>query len=153
MQDSIPCRRALKPAQNDRLSMDMKKLPLLATITGRMGWLNSRQEVLARNIANADTPGYVPHDLKPTAFRDLVRGGEATLAPRVTNMAHLSGTKEAKRFADQKQRETYETTPDGNAVVLEEQLLKVAETAGDYQTATNLYRRYIAMFRTAIGRN
>jgi len=38
----------------------------------RMDWLGQRQKVLAQNIANADTPDYVPHDLKPQEFRRMV---------------------------------------------------------------------------------
>lgn len=128
-------------------------MPLLATLSGRMAWLNARQQVLAENIANADTPGYVPRDLKPANFRDLVRSEGAKLAPRATDASHLRGATGGNRFAPQEQKGTYETTLDGNAVVLEEQLMKVTKTAGDYQTTTNLYRRYLAMFRTAIGHN
>ena len=131
--------------------MDMKKMPLLATLTGRMAWLNARQQVLAKNIANADTPGYVPRDLKPANFRDLVRSEGAKLVPQATDAAHLRGTTGGNRFSSQEQKGTYETTLDGNAVVLEEQLMKVTKTAGDYQMTTNLYRRYLTMFRTAIG--
>jgi flagellar basal-body rod protein FlgB len=36
--------------------------------------------------------------------------------------------------------------------VLEEQLVKVAETQMDYQTMTNLYRKHMQMFRIALGR-
>lgn len=132
--------------------MDMKNLPLLATLSGRMTWLNARQQVLAENIANSDTPGYAPRDLKPAKFSDLVRGEGARLAPRATDSGHLVGTMGAQRFAGEAQKETYELKPDGNGVVLEEQLMKVSKTSGDYQMATNLYRRYISMFRTAIGR-
>ena len=42
--------------------------------------------------------------------------------------------------------------PNGNAVVLETELMKVNKTAMDYQLTTNIYRKYISMFKTAIGR-
>ncbi|MCE2510726.1 MAG: flagellar basal body rod protein FlgB [Alphaproteobacteria bacterium] len=122
-------------------------------LTGRMSWLNSRQQVLAQNIANADTPGYVPRDLKSPTFRDLVRSEGVKMTPTTTNVAHIQGSGKVERFANKDQKETYESMPDGNAVVLEEQLMKVSQTQADYQTATNLYRRYLSMFRTVIGRN
>src|SRR3546814_12455631 len=51
----------------------------------RMEWLGQRQKVLAQNIANADTPDYVPHDLKPQEFRRMVeRQAAATLQPAAT---------------------------------------------------------------------
>jgi flagellar basal-body rod protein FlgB len=46
----------------------------LALAERRLGWLETRQRVLAQNIANADTPGYRPRDL--TDFRRLLAGLE-----------------------------------------------------------------------------
>ena len=59
--------------------MDLNKLPLFAMATKRMGWLAKRQEVLSQNVANADTPNFVPHDLKAQDFRAMVKaaGGGA----------------------------------------------------------------------------
>ena len=45
----------------------------------------------------------------------------------------------------------YETTPDGNAVILEEQMAKATETALDFQLTSNLYRKYVGMMRIALG--
>ena len=39
----------------------------------------------------------------------------------------------------------------GNAVVLEEQTAKAAETALAYQLTSNLYRKYLGMVRSALG--
>jgi flagellar basal-body rod protein FlgB len=39
----------------------------------------------------------------------------------------------------------------GNAVVLENELMKVGKTAMDYELSTNIYKRYVAMFKMAIG--
>ena len=48
--------------------MDLNKIPVLKMITTQMDWLNQRQKVLSQNIANADTPDYVAHDLARTAI-------------------------------------------------------------------------------------
>ena len=63
--------------------MDLRKIPVFAAITQRMGWLNQRQQVLAQNIANSDTPGFRPKDLEEIKFGDLLRPGRALkrLAP------------------------------------------------------------------------
>ena len=46
----------------------------------------------------------------------------------------------------------YETTPNGNAVILEEQMAeKATQTALDFQLTTNLYHKYVGMMRIAIG--
>lgn len=49
--------------------------------------------------------------------------------------------------------ESWEVTPEGNAVVLEEQMLKVSENQFDFQLATSPYTRSLGLLRTAIGRN
>ncbi|RYG11762.1 MAG: flagellar biosynthesis protein FlgB, partial [Caulobacteraceae bacterium] len=43
--------------------MGFTDLPLLGQIKGRLSWLDERQRVIAQNVANADTPGYVGRDL------------------------------------------------------------------------------------------
>ncbi len=118
-----------------------------------MDWPGQRQNTLAQNIANADTPDYVPRDMKHGAFERLFARSLAPVAPRVTDPKHMVGGAPAERPSQrQEQRERFETAPSGNAVVLEEQLVKVAETQMDYQTMTNLYCKHMQMIRIALGR-
>ena len=128
---------------------------LFQLISARMSWLSQRQVVLSQNIANADTPDYQPKDLRVADFTRLVEGfadrpGKLTLAQ--TAPAHLEGAPAARvGLAGHAQRTVYEVAPDGNAVVLEEQSAKAAETALDYQLTSNLYRKYLGMVRIALG--
>lgn len=116
-----------------------------------MDWLGDRQRVIAQNIANANTPDYAPHDLKPLAFRSLVQPqGAAKLA--ATDPAHLSGRPPRSVHELKNTQDTNEVTLSGNAVELESELQKVAETGMDYQTMSNIYRRHVEMLKTAIGR-
>eukprot|EP01036_Dinobryon_divergens_P000967 gene967-1270_t len=49
--------------------MGVADIPLLSQIKGRMTWLDERQRLIAQNVANSDTPGYVGRDLRaPTDF-------------------------------------------------------------------------------------
>ena len=41
---------------------------------------------------------------------------------------------------------------DGNGVALDEQLAKVADTDATHELVTDLYAKYLSMFRTALGR-
>jgi flagellar basal-body rod protein FlgB len=50
----------------------------------------------------------------------------------------------------ERQKDVYETSPSGNAVILEEQLIEVAKTQSDYQLMVNLYRKHMDMVRTAV---
>lgn len=138
--------------------MDLGRIPIFALAIDRMTWLDRRQQVLAENIANSDTPGFKPSDLKPLdaakALGHSVAGG--TLPPTVTNPMHIGaaeGGRGGSPVASERQRHPYETTPSGNAVVIEEQMVKVAETQADYQMATSLYRKYMDMLKLALGRN
>ena len=47
--------------------MDPTRTPTVSLAERRLAWLENRQRVLAQNIANADTPGYQPRDLRPFA--------------------------------------------------------------------------------------
>lgn len=131
--------------------MDLKQIPIIALAKQRLGWLGRRQEVLAQNIANADTPAYRPRDLKPFRFRELVEQ-PATVNMDVTSEGHLGGRrKRAAGFKSSEDRRPYETAPAGNAVILEEQMAKVNETSLSYSLANELYRKQLGMFRTAVG--
>lgn len=132
--------------------MDLTKLGIFRLLRDKMSWHGQRQEVLAQNIANSDTPDYTPRDLAAFDFRAEMRKA-SRLQLAATSSQHLPGTQaKGGEFKDGAQRMPYETTPDGNQVVLEEQMMKVGQNASDYQTITNLYRKQVAMLRTAIGR-
>lgn len=127
------------------------KLSLTDVLARRMDWLTSRQTVLTKNIANADTPDYVPRDLKEGSFKRLAERQTQALRPAATNAGHIQGT--TLRDADGralKQKERYETAPAGNAVIIEEQLVKMTETQTDYRTMTQLYRKHVNMIKLAL---
>ena len=130
------------------------KLNLLDAISRRMNWLGQRQRVLAQNISNADTPEYKPQDLKEGSFARMLSRRVGGVMPVTTNPMHLRGSQSSGdgRFKVGDQQRPYEVAPSGNAVVLEEQLIKVGQTQMNYQTMTNLYRKHLSMIRTALGR-
>ena len=132
--------------------MDLFQLKLFQRMSERMGWLGARQEVLAQNIANADTPHFVPHDMKALKFVDVLNH-VAPIAQARTNAMHLGGTGQPDASIDeQKTKKQYETAPVGNAVVLEEQMVKLADAQSNYQLMTNLYRKHVDLFKMALGR-
>lgn len=137
--------------------MNPTNAPLFKLLSARMGWLAQRQAVLAQNIANADTPDYQPRDLRQKEFEKLAAGfaGRPTrLAISRTSESHLLGKAVARiGLRGEEQRPVYETAPDGNAVILEEQTAKAGKTALDHQLASNIYRKYVGMIKTALGSN
>lgn len=129
--------------------MDLNNLGLFKLMSRRMGWLTQRQEVLSQNVANANTPEYKPQDLKPFTFRDAL-ADDKRMGMAMTNAAHLTGSRPTQDGKARRQRDPYETKPDGNAVVVEEQMLKVGQTTHDYDTVLNLYKKQITMIQTAL---
>ncbi|MBL8669779.1 MAG: flagellar basal body rod protein FlgB [Alphaproteobacteria bacterium] len=134
--------------------MDFKNIGLFKMINKKMSYLGQRQDVLAQNIANASTPGYRPHDLVPLDFKNSLAQEFRRLQPSpATRGASMKGTLPTDpRFRNPEQRSVFEEAPDGNAVVIEEQLAKVQETQLQFQTASNMYRKYSNMLKTALGR-
>jgi flagellar basal-body rod protein FlgB len=132
-------------------TMDFTKLPLFQRLSDRMGWLSARQDVLSQNVANADTPSYTPRDLKPESFGDQLQK-LMPVAPEMTNPMHLQGTIPAdKKPGSEKSKSEYESAPAGNSVILEEQMMKVAQTQMNYQLITNLYSKHVEIMKRAIG--
>jgi flagellar basal-body rod protein FlgB len=132
--------------------MDIGSIPLFQAMAKRMSWLGERQQVLAQNVANADTPGYVPEDLKPQSFRDLVGGGASRPGLAATDTRHFAvGARGASAHAAVEQKGS-ERTPSGNSVTLETEMMKVGETATQHHLMASLYKRHIAMIRAALGR-
>ena len=113
----------------------------------------TRLRVIAENIANADTPDYTPQDVKSGPFASMLARSVKPVTTAATQPAHMTGAPANDRPAEsEEQRRRYETAPSGNSVVIEEQLVKVAETQMDYQLMSNLYRKHLGMIRTALGR-
>jgi flagellar basal-body rod protein FlgB len=134
--------------------MDLRKIPLFDMMARRMAWLGARQQVISQNIANADTPGYKPRDLKPLDFRTLAEGhASMEVTPVQTSPLHLAGFSPGGQGAKaEKERHPIETTISGNSVTLEEELMKANQASTDYELTTNLYRKHIQMIKDALGR-
>jgi flagellar basal-body rod protein FlgB len=120
----------------------------LALAARRLHWLDRRQSVLAQNVANADTPGYRPRDLAP--FRQELEG-QLRLALARTQPGHGAGSP-ASAAGARTERDAAEVTPDGNAVSLDREALRIAETDTAHQLAMAVHRSFTGMFRITLGR-
>ena len=132
--------------------MGVANIPLLSQIKGRMTWLDERQRVVAQNVANSDTPGYVARDLKaPTDFAAALRdGGGLRMVQTSTGHMPIGGPNgpPVARFTSRATPDS-ETTLDGNSVVVEEQMIKMAESRMAYDAAIGLYSKSMAMIAMA----
>ena len=130
--------------------MTVANIPLFSMLKTRMHWHQERQRILAENVSNADTPRFQPRDLTPPSF-DPRRPAVAEMSLARTSTAHMAGAAGGTRFQLDRNG-GFEARPSGNAVTLEDEMLKVANNQMDYQAATSLYTRSLGLLKTAIGR-
>lgn len=128
--------------------MDLGRLGILRLAEQRLGWLDRRHEAIAQNIANADTPGYAARDVQPFA-KVLARSGAVAMAR--TFPQHIVPAS-ASALAVRPERVAAERTHDGNAVRIEDQVARAAETETQHELTIGLYRKYMGLFRIALGR-
>jgi flagellar basal-body rod protein FlgB len=135
--------------------MPMNDLPILSALRSKMQWHQERQRVLAENISNSDTPNFKPRDLVEPTFDNKgssVGGGMGSLAMMRTSTSHLAVSGGGPTFAGDGGKSGFQTRPAGNAVNLEDQMLKVSANQMDYAAATSLYSKSLHLLKTAIGK-
>ncbi|MFV0335150.1 MAG: FlgB family protein [Tropicimonas sp.] len=108
----------------------------------------ARQSVVARNIAQVDTPGYRQRDI--ASFADTYRAGEGD-GLRATREGHL-GTTESSAAPRPFLVEGGTIAPNGNNVSLEGEILKAAEIRQQHDMALSIYRSGLGVIRASLGR-
>jgi flagellar basal-body rod protein FlgB len=139
------------PSSFKEHAVAVSDLPLVAMLKTRMHWHQTRQKLLAENVSNADTPRFKPKDLKDPAFEASGRPTQGALAVARTSANHL-GQARSQAQEDARNAERFETTPSGNAVNLEDEMLKVSQNQADFQLAASLYQKSLQMLRIAAGK-
>jgi len=142
--------------------MDLAQIPLFSMLKGRLGYLSERQKVIAENVANNDTARFVPNDLKPFSFDAKMQaqklqqagvGGASMMA--ATQAGHMAPKNERKApggaFKTVKSPDS-ETTLNGNAVVLEDEMIKMTEARMNYDAAISFYQKSMGLLRMAARR-
>lgn len=111
----------------------------------RSRWLGIRQERIAENISNVNTPGYKARDIGP--FRELVNG--MAVAMQVTHHDHMgvpsvmtSSVKGAPSEGPQ--------TISGNSVDLDSELLKMSENARSHTMVIGVTRSFHRMYLNSV---
>lgn len=129
--------------------MGIGSIPLFEAMARRMAWLTQRQTVLAENVANANTPGYVPRDLKEPSFRQLVQGTSSNVHLVATHPDDIQPKSDSPFQVVTEDPSA--TSLDGNGVSLEAQMMKVSTNAADYALTTTLYQKNISMIKMVLG--
>ena len=132
--------------------MPISDLPIFSMLRTRMNWHQERQRLLAENVANAETPGYRPRDLAPLDFGRQVQQASGQLQLALTSPSHLTGSDALGSSFAVERSGKYDLRPAGNAVNLEDEMIKVAANQMDHQAAISLYARSMGLLKTAIGK-
>jgi flagellar basal-body rod protein FlgB len=133
--------------------MSINDLPVLSALRTKMQWHQERQRVLSENVSNSDTPNFKPRDLVEPKFdkTGAPAGAMGTLPMMRTATSHIAQSGNEPSF-DQNKRAGFETRPAGNAVNLEDEMLKVSANQMDYAAVTSLYGKSLHLLKTAIGK-
>ncbi|MCB2054843.1 MAG: hypothetical protein KDE35_11455 [Geminicoccaceae bacterium] len=141
----------------------MQGTALGTLLSARSGWLQARYTVLAQNVANADTPHFVPQDLPEPDFDRLLADSARSagtpgsisagpLAMARTAFDHLQAARQGvAHLGRPRPMEGVERSPSGNGVVLEEQAQLLDRTRLQHELTTGIYRKMVGLMRTAIG--
>ena len=133
--------------------MSINDLPVLSVLRTKMQWHQERQRVLSENVSNSDTPNFKPRDLVEPKFdkTGASAGSAGALAMMRTTTAHIAPSSGGQSFA-QDPKGGFQTRPAGNAVNLEDEMLKVSANQMDYAAVTSLYGKSLHLLKTAIGK-
>ncbi|QDH16570.1 flagellar basal body rod protein FlgB [Swingsia samuiensis] len=116
---------------------------LLSLGRERLNWLQERQQILAGNVANADTPNFKPKDISP--FENTLN--QFNITPITT---HTNDITVAPDFDNRDLGE--ERSLNGNQVSLEQQMEQISHINDQQHFAVNIYSKYLNMFQTVLGR-
>ena len=118
-------------------------------LAGEMGaHAAARQRMIAANIANADTPGYVARDLEDFASR---MRDSAPVGLRATQARHVAAG-DWGNAGGAAVDAGGEPSPNGNTVSLEDEMVRAADARRQFDLSLSIYQSGMSLMRTAIGR-
>lgn len=115
-------------------------------LSQRMNFLVQRQGVVASNMANANTPGYLTKDLVDTGSSTP----PSSFAMAMTNAQHMRNVG-TNSMAGKITEDDRFIQHNGNSVRLDEEMLKMNEVQLNYRMMTQLYTKQVAMQKMALG--
>ncbi len=111
----------------------------------------ARQQQLASNIANADTPHYKARDIDfRSAFAGALNGRVGSLALANTSSRHLASDADGPLKPHLQYRAQLQGSVDGNTVNMDVERSAFAENAIHYEASINFINGLLRSMRTAI---
>ena len=126
----------------------MEPIYLSELASRKTAWLAARQQTLAANIANVNTPGYRAKDV--TSFGDVLARTHLDLASTSVGHLPITGAGEAGGAGMREDVQTVDVTESGNSVGVEQQMIKTNEVNRDYAMTTNIVKSFHAMLMASL---
>lgn len=105
-----------------------------AYLTGRVGYLNNRHNVLTENLAHIETPGYQSKDLSFEGFLSREQDSSDVLCGVKQEVVETGGVRKAN----------------GNDVNMEQEMAKLADNSVEYMTAIEILKKNISLMKIAV---
>jgi len=108
----------------------------------------ARQAQVARNIANADVPGYRARDL--VEFSEAYQQSPTGRDVKTTRAGHIQSTNTRSHF------ESFdvggEAAPNGNNVSLEKEMVRGTDAKSSHDLALTVYKNSLDVLRSSLGK-
>lgn len=119
-------------------------LDIFRTAHSMAAHAGKRQAIIAQNIANADTPGYKPLDIKD--FSEVMAQADLRGSFGKENLRQTVASLEPQTVRGSAE------SPNGNAVSIELEMVKAADAQRQHNQALAIYKSSLAVLRAALGR-
>ena len=133
--------------------MNLPDLPLMSMLRTRMSWLHQRQDVLAQNVANADTPGYVARDMNfAQALRQATGNGAPAAMLAASKPGHItsSGAVDGASYSTLNYAAPSQTNLDRNTVDMDRERASFADNTVKYEATLRFIGAQIKTTLSAI---
>ncbi len=125
--------------------------PTLEAMSTYMTRLSRRQQVVASNIANIDTPGYRTRDVTfQLTMQEILSADRVRMNARTTDRPHLSAWTPISMEPEVFEAEGLAMRADRNNVDIDREMLKLGETSFAYAMITQLLRGRFRTISSAI---
>lgn len=127
----------------------MEKIDIISMAKAMNAHAAARQSVVARNVANADTPGYKAADLPD--FTEVWRAAPQG-SMRATRPGHLTESAFTRPAPRPVADANGDKNPNGNTVSLETEMLRAAEIKREHDLSLTIYKSALGLMRSSLGR-
>ena len=116
-----------------------------------MDVISRRQQLVASNVGNIDTPGYKTVDLDfDKAISQAVESNGSSVSLRRTDSRHMAGRSGAGSGGPASEVDDLAIRPDGNNVSLDREMMNLSQTKHRYEIAANAIRHRMHLLKYAI---